>query len=174
MNGLAFYVKEGLSFALNEALENSVDSYLYLRLPLLHSVSYFFFHYRSLSSSLSTVFDSSLSSIDEVLSINPVVNVFVFGFFDVHHKDWLTYSGGTNRPCELRYNFYLKQPNSDGSLSCSDPRLHSQSLALLDFFVSSDASISSTMAFPTLGNSDHLLVSIFIDFSSNSRRDVMN
>ena len=167
-------MKEGLSFALNEALENSVDCYLYLRLPLLHSVSYFFFHYRSLSSSLSTVFDSSLSSIDEVLSINPVANVFVFGFFDVHHKDWLTYSGGTNRPCELRYNFYLKQPNSDGSLSCSDPRLHSQSLALPDFFVSSDASISSTMAFPTLGNSDHLLVSIFIDFSSNSRRDVMN
>ena len=30
------------------------------------------------------------SNIDEVLLINPSVNVFVFGDFNVHHKDWLT------------------------------------------------------------------------------------
>ena len=33
------------------------------------------------------------SNIDEALSINPSLNVFVFGDFDVYHKDWLTYSG---------------------------------------------------------------------------------
>ena len=49
---------------------------------------------------------------DEVLSINPSANVFVFGDFNVHHKDWLTYSGGTDRPGELCYN--LKSPYSDG------------------------------------------------------------
>ena len=45
------------------------------------------------------------SNIDEVISINPSANVFVFGDFNIHHKDWLTYSGGTDRPGELCYNF---------------------------------------------------------------------
>ena len=48
-------------------------------LALLHSVPYFFSLYQSPSSSLSTIFDSISSSIDEVLSINPSVNMFVFG-----------------------------------------------------------------------------------------------
>ena len=61
------------------------------QLALLHSVSYFFFLYRSPSLSLCMVFDSISSNIDEVLSINPSANVFVFG-------DWLTYSGRTDRP----------------------------------------------------------------------------
>ena len=47
------------------------------------------FLYRSPSSSLCTVFDSITSNIDEVLSFNPSA-VFVFGDFNVHHKDWLT------------------------------------------------------------------------------------
>ena len=38
-------------------------------------MSYFFFLYRSPSSSLCTVFDSVLSNIDKVLLINPSVNV---------------------------------------------------------------------------------------------------
>ena len=43
--------------------------------------------------------------------------------------------------------------------------------ALLDLFISSDASICSTMAFPLLVNSDHDVVSVSIDFPSNSKRD---
>ena len=46
-------------------------------------------------------FDSISSNIDEVLSINPSANVFVFEDFNVHHKDWVTYSGGTDRSCEF-------------------------------------------------------------------------
>ena len=57
-----------------------------------------FSSYRSPSSALRTVFDSISSNIDEVLSINPSANVFVFGDSNVHHKDWLTYSGGTDQP----------------------------------------------------------------------------
>ena len=34
-----------------------------------------------------------------------------------------------------------------------------------------DASICFTMAFPQLGNSDHVVVSVSIDFPSNSQRD---
>ena len=105
MHGLAVYVKEGLPFARDLSLENSADSYLCFRLALLHSVSYFFFLYRSPSSALCTVFDSISSNIDEVLSINPSTNVFVFGDFNVIHKDWLTYSSGNDRPGELCYNF---------------------------------------------------------------------
>ena len=79
MHGLAVYVKERLPFAQDLSLENSADSYLCFRLALLHSVSYFFFLYRSPSSSLCTVFDSISSNIGEVLSIIPSANVFVFG-----------------------------------------------------------------------------------------------
>ena len=43
--------------------------------------------------------------------------------------------------------------------------------ALLDLFISSDASICSTMAFPPLGNSDHVAVLISIDFTINSKQD---
>ena len=42
---------------------------------------------------------------DEVLSIKPSANVFVFGDFNIHHEDWLAYSGGTSRRGELWYNF---------------------------------------------------------------------
>ena len=56
------------------------------------------------SSPLYKVFDSISSNIDEVLSINLSANVFVFEDVNVHHKHWLTYSGGTDRPGELCYN----------------------------------------------------------------------
>ena len=36
------------------------------------------------------VFEAISSNIDEVLLINPSAN----GFGNIHHKDWLTYSGG--------------------------------------------------------------------------------
>ena len=84
MHGLAVYVKEGLPFVRDLSLENSADSYLCFRLALLHSVSYVFFLYRPHSSSLCTVFDSISSNINEVLSIQPSVNVFVFRDFNVH------------------------------------------------------------------------------------------
>ena len=41
--------------------------------------------------------------------------------------------------------------------------------ALLDLFISSDASICSTMVFPPLENSDHVVVSVSIDFRSYSQ-----
>ena len=53
------------------------------------------------SLSLCMVSDSISSNIDEVLSLSPSANVFVFGDFNIHHKDWLTYSGETDRSGEL-------------------------------------------------------------------------
>ena len=43
--------------------------------------------------------------------------------------------------------------------------------ALLDLFISSDVSICSTIAFSPLGNSDHVVVSVSIDFPINSKQD---
>ena len=85
---------------------------------------------------LCTVCDSVLSNIDEVLSINPSANVFVFGNFNVHHKDWLNYSGGTDRPGELCYNFYI--PNNVTliiNFSNWIPGCDSHSPAFLDLFL---------------------------------------
>ena len=131
-----------------------------------------FFLYRSLSSSLCTVSDSISSNIDEVLSINPSANVFVFGDFKVHHKDWLTYSGGTDRPGELCYNFSISNDLTHiVNFPTWIPDCDSHSPAFLDLFISSDASICSTMAFPPLGNSDHVVVSVSIDFPINSKQD---
>ena len=80
-----FILKKDFLFAWDLSLENSVDSYLCFRLALLRSVSYFFFLYQSPSLSLCIVFESVLSKIDEVLSINQSANVFVFGDVNVHH-----------------------------------------------------------------------------------------
>ena len=51
------------------------------------------------------------------------------------------------------------------------PDCDSHSSALLDLFLSSGASICSTMAFSPLGNSDHIVVSVSIDFPINSKQD---
>ena len=96
MHGLAVYVKEGLPFVRDVFLKNSADSYICFELALLHSVPYSFFLYQSLSSLLYTVFYSISSNIDEFLLINLSANVFVFRDFNMHRKDWLTYSGGTD------------------------------------------------------------------------------
>ena len=79
------------------SLEKSADSYLCFQ-------SYFFFLSRSPASPLCIFFDSISSNIDKVLSINPSANVFDFAEFNVHHQDWFTYCGGTDRYKELYYN----------------------------------------------------------------------
>ena len=56
-------------------------------------------------------------------------------------------------------------------VSTQIPDCDSHSPALLDLLLSSDTSICSTMAFPPLGNSNHLAVSVSIDFPPNSQWD---
>ena len=59
-------------------------------------------------------------------------------------------------------NFPTQIPDSD-----------SDSRALFYLFIFSDASICSSMAFPSLGNSDHVVVSLSIDFPSNLPWDAL-
>ena len=171
MHGLVVYVKEGLPLAWDLSLENSADSYLCFRPTLLHSLSYFFFLYRSPSSSLCLVFDSISCNIDKVLLINPSANVFVFGDFNVHHKDWFTYSSGTDRHGELCYNFsILNDLTQMVNFPTRVPKGDSHGRAFLDLFLTSDASICSTMDFPPFGNSDHVVAQFPLTFHQIQNR----
>ena len=51
----------------------------------------------------------------------------------------------------------------------TDCNFHSS--AILNLFLSSDASICFALLFPPLGNSNHVVVSVSIDFPSNSQQD---
>ena len=171
MHSLEGNMKEGLPFAQKLSLQNSVDS-LCFRLGLLHSVPKFLFLCWSPSASLYAVFDSISCNIYEVLSITKSVNFFFFGDFNVHHKEWLSNSGGTDRPGELCYNLIssdLMQMVNFPTRICD---CDSYSPALSDF-LSSDASIYSAMVFSPLGNSDWMVVSVSIYFSSNSKWDAL-
>ena len=109
------------------------------------------------------VFDSVSSNIDEVLLINTSANVFVFGDYNIQSRG----------PGELCNNFSISDDLTQMvNFPTRIPDCDSHSPALLDLFISSDASICSTMAFPPLGNSDHVVVSVSIDFSSNSQWDM--
>ena len=96
--------------------------------------------------------------------------MFVFGDFNIHQKDCLTYFGGIDKSGELFYNFSISNDLTQMlNFLTQIPDCDSHTLPLLDLFISSDASIYSTMAFPTLVNSDHVVVSVSIDFLSNSK-----
>ena len=80
-------------------------------------------------------FYSISSNIDDVFWINPSANVFVFGDFNVHHKDWLTYSGGSDSSGELCYDFSAANNLTQVvNFPIRIPDCDSHSPALLDFF----------------------------------------
>ena len=155
-----------IPFVQDLSLENSEDSYLCFNwlyftqyLTCFSSIDYL------LHLGLCIVFYSISSNIDEVLSFNPSANVFVFEDFNVHHKDWLTSSGEADQPGELCYNFSISNDFTQMvNIPTRIPDCDSHRPALLDSFISSDASICFTMAFPPLGTSVHVVVSVSIDF----------
>ena len=137
-------------------------------------MSYFFFLYRSPSSSLCTVFDSISSNIDEVLSVNPSANVSVFRDFNVHCSDWFTYSGGTDQSGGLCYIFSISNDLTQMvNFPTQIPDCDAHNPALWDFFLSCDARICSAIAFAPLGSSDHVVISVSIDFPSYSQWDAL-
>ena len=96
-----------------------------------------FFLQQSASSTSCKVFDSISSNIDQVFSINPSANAFFFGDFNVHHKDWRTYSGGTDRPGEVSYNFSISNDLTQiFNFPTRIPDCDFHSPALLDLFLS--------------------------------------
>ena len=58
------------------------------------------------------------------------------GTFDVDHKDWLTYSGGTDRPGELSYNFSISNDLAQiDNFPTRIPDCDSHSPVFLDLFL---------------------------------------
>ena len=91
--------------------------------------------------------------------------MFVCGDFNIHHQHWLNYSGGADRSDELFYNFsILNDLTQIVNFPTRIPGCDSHSPSL-----SPDASICSTMTFPPLRNSDHVVVSVPIDSPSCSQ-----
>ena len=166
MHDLAVYAKEGLPSARELSLENSADSYVFTQ--CLTSFSSFD-HLLRVCAQFFIVFHLT----QKRFSRSTHLQMFVFGDFNVHHKDWLTYSDGTDRHGELSYSYnYIS--NDLTQIVNFPPRIpdcDSHSPAFLDFFLSSDASIRSTMAFPPLENSGHVVVSVSIDFPSYWKQD---
>ena len=89
--------------------------------------------------------------------------MFIFGDLNVHLKDWLTYSGGTNRPGELCYHFLISNDLTQ-MVPTQIPDCDSPSPALLDLFISSNISICSTLVFTPLGNLIMLLSQFSLTF----------
>ena len=139
MLGLAVYVKEDFlwhAIYLQKTLRIltyvfDFDSYFTQCLTSFSSIDHLFRRYARFLT-LFTVF-----YLTQIRFSRSTHLLCVFGYFNVHHKYWLTYSGGTDIPGEL----------------------------------SSDVGIYSTMAFPPLENSDHVAISVSIDFPINSKQD---
>ena len=65
-------------------------------LALLHSTTYIFFLYCSLSSSSCSVVEAVSSNIGKALILQPSANIIVCGDFNAHNTEWLCYSPTTN------------------------------------------------------------------------------
>ena len=111
--------------------------YGYTSLAFFTSLSVLFFPlYRPPSLSLCMAFDSISSNIDKVLLINPSANLFIFGDFNVHHKDWLVHSGGADRSGELCYIFSISNDLTQMlNFPTRIPDSDSHSPGLLNFFL---------------------------------------
>ena len=135
MRGLAVYVKEEHPFAQDLPLEKPADYYLRFWLALLTQCLLSFSSINHLLR-LYAWFLISYHLIDEVLSINPSANVLVIGDFNVRQKDWLTYSGGTYRPGEPRYDFSISNDLTQMvNFPHRIPDSDSQSPTILDLFL---------------------------------------
>ena len=104
-------------------------------------------------------------NMDEVLSVDSSSTVFVFGDFNILHKDWVTYSSGTDRPGKLCYNFSISNDlNQMVNFPTGIPGSDSHNPALLDLFL--------TLVFVLQGLSFQKFMTVSTDFSSNLKKDV--
>ena len=128
-------------------------------------MSYFLFLFGSPFSSLCKDFDAISSKTNEVSSINSSANVFGFGNFDVHYKDWSSCFGGTDRPGELYHDYFMSNDLTwIVKIPARTSDCDSQSPALLDLILLALFSISSTVVFLTFTNSNHVVPQFSLTF----------
>ena len=120
------------------------------------------------SSSLCKVFDAVSPDADKLLSFNPSINADVLWDLNVHLADSLTYSSATDR----HYNLSQSITTLLGLVTLLlEPLSVVHTLCLLDLFPASGRSVYSVLAFHTLKNSDHVFITVFIDFPISSNED---
>ena len=106
------------------------------------------------------------------MSKHPTANVFVFDDFSVHHVEWLKHLYGADQPCEYSFNFSITHdPTQVVDFPTRIPDSATHRLALLDLFITSDPGLCSVEAFGPLGNSDHVVISVSVDFAVTSEKD---
>ena len=82
---------------------------------------------------------SHFSFLDDLLCAWPFTNVFIFENFNIHLEDLLTYSGPTDRRCEIYYIVFISNELTQTvNFPTWIPDCESHSPALLDFFLSSE------------------------------------
>ena len=104
--------------------------------------------------------------------MNPSANAFLFGDFDVHHKDWFTYSGGIDRLVNYVITF-LSQVTLLKWLTFlrgSQTVILTVVLFWIYLFLLALVFIVQSLSLH-LGNSNRVVVSVSIDFPSYSQWD---
>lgn len=172
MHGLGVYVRESLPVSRDFNFEISDQPFMCFRVSLLNSISYLFFLYRSPSSQSCSVINAVSDCIDRALISQPSANIFVFGDFNVHHSDWLSFSGPTRPAGVEAYNFSISQSLTQMvDFATRFPDRDDQRPSTLDLFLSSNPDICSVSGSSPLGSSDHLVVNVSIDLNTISAND---
>jgi len=166
MLGLGVYVQENLPISHEKFLESPNHSFMCFRISLLHSTSYLFFLYCSPKSKSCIVIDSVSESIDKALVAHPSANIFIFGDFNIHHSEWLPFSGPTSEAAINTFNFAISQSLTqlvDFPTRFPDRSDHNPSL--LDLFLSSHPDICRVSSSSPLGKSDHAVGNVEINLN---------
>ena len=172
MHGLGVFVKDNVPFARVPLLELEGESFMCLRLSLIHSTSFIFFLYRSPSSTSCSVLEAISNSIDKALSQYPSANFFVFGDFNAHNSDWLKFSNGIDISGQNCYNVAVFHDFTQMvEFPTRTPDSVSQRPSFLDLFLTSSLDSCSMRPMPALGNSDHCVVAVTIDFVTQNVKD---
>ena len=174
MHGLGLYARESIPLARQPDLEDCREPFMCFRLSLLHSTSYLFFLYRAPSSQNCSVLDAVSDSIDKALSLHSSANVFVFGDFNVQHRDWLKFSNGTNAAGVSSYNFAIAQSLTqlvDFPTRFSDRQDGNHSSSLLDLFLTSIPDRCKVNQHSPLGTSDHAVICASADLISTDSHE---
>ena len=171
MHGLAVYARDTLPISREVHLEKPTEPFMCFRLSLLHSTSYLFFLYRSPSSQDCSVLDSVSQSIDSALTLHPSANIFVFGDFNAHHREWLNHDRSDAAGIHT-HNFAISQSlHQTVDFVTRIPDRDDHSPSLLDLFLTSNPTICQTSSSSALGKSDHVVVNIQISLNTKAAQE---
>ena len=172
MHRLGIYTKLGLPCARDPRYEVSDQPFMCIRVALVHTTAYIFFLYRPSNDNLAVVNNIS-DKIDQLLTENPSASIHLCGDFNVHNKDWLTFSNKITREGLECQNFAIAHNLTqliDFPTRIPDVEDHFQSL--LDLFLTSCSEQCQACPCSPLGRSDHLVVEININMPPNESTDV--